>query len=72
MYLLSFNLNLFLSAVRIECQLYAKSTFLIKIWRKVDTISFADIIVSLIRSKTIIGREKEKDLLERVYDSGKS
>lgn len=56
----------------IEHQFYAETTFFIKIWRKVDIISFADINVSMIRSKTIIGREKENDLLERVYVSGKS
>ena len=47
----------------IEYQLYAETAFFIKIWREVYIISFADIIVSMIRSKTIIGREKEKDLL---------
>ena len=59
----SLSLAGLLCLYNIEHQLYAETTFFIKIWRKVYIISFADIIVSMIRSKTIIGREKEKDLL---------
>ena len=53
----------------IEYQLYAETAFFIKIWRKVYIISFADISVSMIRSKTIIGREGS---VVKSYVSGKS